>query len=724
MSGFPAMESYWDANQTGLPIAYLCLVILYIVLSSYFHLSARLIERKSRWTISGRRLEEHDMPRDEELERLMRTKRKGLTVRLKRLQQRISSAHIISWNPTTGKLHRIPFATLYAKAKRDLNPTFSTPLALHIGWFALLLDVSVIALMIASVIVYFSFANQTISQKSTFQSRYSVYDADASAPCRYHLIQRLRSNTTDPSQYPGQPDTWSLPPNATGLNGVTTMMSNASSLDQLWTLYGFLVSLIVTLLILNLIKLCGFQPRFSVIPASLYAMRSDFFHLVTIFVVIALPLSILVVILLGTYNQGASSFSNAFNGVMIMFFVGAGLEGPTKVIREIAKSGLRLSTVTYVVVKFSQVLTIWFMLWTLRAGMVLIIIKWPFVTFIKFGRKSKTVADDLKSLSRWMVDDLTGKSKSNVSMMALIDEALVTRRGLFAALKQVISGTLDFERSSRVHPVDMSDVEMNQRTSRVSQNHVRGSRNSPVLSRDPVLMSITANLKLRSGPLTRVSDDGALSPPGSRSGSKKHASSSTGLHKLNSPKATTPELLMTLMEMVDDGNGEKMGISHQIISEASVRGDDGEPATPVRGQSQSAGPGVSQSRFKMSVLVEQMIGEMQSQLEELKDMLASLSTWTETTGAAIDWVRERKLRKSNQAKPHPQPLVRRPLPPLRRGKRRGVPIAPLLPLPPVSLPLPSPPSQHPLPMAARATLTEEGSAQQELEAKDEGQVPR
>jgi hypothetical protein len=79
--------------------------------------------------------------------------------------------------------------------------------------------------------------------------------------------------------------------------------------------------------LINLIRLVGFQPRLSVIPASIFVMMMDFFHLIIIFLIIALPSSILVVILVGPVNADVDTFSKAFIGVLTMFITGAAGEG-------------------------------------------------------------------------------------------------------------------------------------------------------------------------------------------------------------------------------------------------------------------------------------------------------------------------------------------------------------------------------------------------------------
>ena len=80
-------------------------------------------------------------------------------------------------------------------------------------------------------------------------------------------------------------------------------------------------------MVVNLIRLVGFQPRLSVIPASLYLMMNDFIHLVIVLLLIALPMSILVVILVGPVDENVNTFSDSLVSILLMFVSGATMEG-------------------------------------------------------------------------------------------------------------------------------------------------------------------------------------------------------------------------------------------------------------------------------------------------------------------------------------------------------------------------------------------------------------
>ena len=287
------------------------------------------------------RQHELDASREMELRSLMRRNRKSLNFFEEKNRQLLSSYSHTSWKPAT-------------------------------GWFDFAIESITVALMIASVIVYFLYMLQMGQEASIFRSKYSVYDADSSAPSRYHLLQRSRSNATDPALYPGQPGSWALPSNAMGLEGVTSMLVQASNLGYLWSTYNVIVSAIILLLMFNLIRLFGFQPRLSVIPASLHLMSQDLFHLLIIFISMSLPLSILVVILVGPISERASTFNNAFVGVFTMFVTGAGMEGSTRDFN--LALAQQLPVMTSIVVYASLFVIIFVIVWVLRSGIALVII--------------------------------------------------------------------------------------------------------------------------------------------------------------------------------------------------------------------------------------------------------------------------------------------------------------------------------------------------------------
>ena len=152
------------------------------------------------------------------------------------------------------------------------------------------------------------------------------------------------------------------------------MLTQASNLGYLWTTYSVLCSAIILLLMFNLIRLVGFQPRLSVIPASLHLMSHDLFHLVIIFILMSLPLAILVVILVGPISEQASTFNNAFVGVLTMFVTGAGLEGPTRAFNIALGSHQHLSVITTIAIYASLFFIIFGVVWVLRLGVALVII--------------------------------------------------------------------------------------------------------------------------------------------------------------------------------------------------------------------------------------------------------------------------------------------------------------------------------------------------------------
>ena len=206
-SSFPALNFYWGDKtiDAAYPIVYVCLTALYVVVTFYFIVSALSIEKTSRWTITGEKLRTHE--RDAVSAKLVAAihskRQEDLNFFEEKNRQLIAGAKITSWKPTT-------------------------------GWFDFFVESCICTLMIASVVIYFSFANQLTTEREAFNSRTVVYDADSSSPCRYHLLQRARN---DSSPLPGLPGSWALPRDASGLHEMTRMLRLASSLENLWSIY-------------------------------------------------------------------------------------------------------------------------------------------------------------------------------------------------------------------------------------------------------------------------------------------------------------------------------------------------------------------------------------------------------------------------------------------------------------------------------------------------------
>ena len=160
---------------------------------------------------------------------------------------------------------------------------------------------------------------------------FEVYDADAYAPCRYHLIQRAKAQptlltpTTTASAasslpLPGAASRWRMSADVTGLDRHAHMLRQVDDMYQAYTLYYFLQvwggrasrvgrgqhhcrqstatphldvvfsyndsdrhctscnllqGIILLMLIMHFIHAIGFQPRLSVIPGGCGSMQSQ-----------------------------------------------------------------------------------------------------------------------------------------------------------------------------------------------------------------------------------------------------------------------------------------------------------------------------------------------------------------------------------------------------------------------------------------------------------------
>ena len=114
----------------------------------------------------------------------------------------------------------------------------------------------------------------------------------------------------------------------------------------------------------------------------------------------------------------------------------------------------------------SLVIVIFAVVLVMRQGMILVIIMWPYSTIIYCNRSAATVPDDLKQMLWWKVAEMRNESFSNNALMRLMRETLKKRVGMFAALKQIVLGdSVEVGRSSRIRPVQLTDVDLYARSS-------------------------------------------------------------------------------------------------------------------------------------------------------------------------------------------------------------------------------------------------------------------
>ena len=207
---------------------------------------------------------------------------------------------------------------------------------------------------------------------------------------------------------------------------------------------------------------------------------------------------------------------------------------------------------------------------------------------------------------------------------------------MFAVLKQVISGALDDERTSRrsrVHPVDMSEVELNQRPStRVS------AVNAGLASYLSLRLSRAASSSPRVAASVGPADGSSMRPGGLLS---PHSKS-----QMDSKRASTPDLLSTLMELTMRETGRQ-----------SSSGGDRSPVSPPIRMTQASAPGSNTSRLRSELLhkkpvtvlplkkpitpsqllanIERMIHETCGMVTGLKSLQSSLKVWSEMLASLI-----------------------------------------------------------------------------------------
>lgn len=333
---------------------------------------------------------------------------------------------------------------------------------------------------------------------------------------------------------------------------MTAMLSQASSLEYLWSTYFFLCSVIILLMIANIVRSSAFQPRLSVLAGSLYLLTSDLLHLFTIFIIIAVILSVLFVIIVGPSLKNASTFNNAFISVCTLFVTGASGDYNLTMLRN-----LNLSTVMFFAAIASFIFLIVLVLFILR-NFVVVIVMWPYSTLIFCGRYSSTIGEDLVTLFKWKIAELRRKSWTNNTLLSLSVKTLQQKRSLRAMVAssfktlaslapiRAIESVMErsSQRSSRVQPVNMDEIDLEQKG---QSSPIHPSINL-LTTRSGFSQKIRANLLLRLG----VASDGgkleksASTPHPLSSSALSHGSSSRLISRATS--SGTPQDMIARLE--------------------------------------------------------------------------------------------------------------------------------------------------------------------------------
>ena len=100
--------------------------------------------------------------------------------------------------------------------------------------------------------------------------RFDAYDADAYAPCRYHMLRRVQPDNASlvSTPQPGGKARWQLPGDGEGLRGMGGMMLRAQRMCRNYLTYNLLQGIVILLLIFHFIHYIGFQPRLALYPGE------------------------------------------------------------------------------------------------------------------------------------------------------------------------------------------------------------------------------------------------------------------------------------------------------------------------------------------------------------------------------------------------------------------------------------------------------------------------
>lgn len=100
--------------------------------------------------------------------------------------------------------------------------------------------------------------------------RFAAYDADAYAPCRYHMLRREQPPDASliATPQPGGKARWRLPRDGAGLRGMSGMMLRAQRMCRNYLTYNLLQGIVILSLLFHFVHYIGFQPRLALYPGE------------------------------------------------------------------------------------------------------------------------------------------------------------------------------------------------------------------------------------------------------------------------------------------------------------------------------------------------------------------------------------------------------------------------------------------------------------------------
>ena len=239
---FGSDSSLWKSSQMGPDLALLILVSIFATLTFYDIVTTWRVERKAAL---------HDPSND--------GVRGGGAKRWKSFSNRVSPSQPISpprpvaegtesikdGEKAVGEDRWGQNPRQHVKQKDDKRWHFRSRTTL----FWVVYEVVQLALMAGSIATWVVYSRSLYRESDSYRTRFDIYDADLSAPCRFLLPLRVAPSNSTPPGFPGR---WELPPTnaSNGLTDMAVMLNHSNYLSSLLMIYQLLNGIIIVMFFL------------------------------------------------------------------------------------------------------------------------------------------------------------------------------------------------------------------------------------------------------------------------------------------------------------------------------------------------------------------------------------------------------------------------------------------------------------------------------------------
>ena len=234
---FGSDSSSWRSSQMGPDLALLILVSIFAALTFYDIATTWNIERKAAL---------HN-PSDDGVRGGGAKRWKSFSNRVSPSQQRSLPRPIAEGTESIkGGENAVGGAgwdPQEAKAIHDKRRHFRSKTTL----FWILYEILQLGLMAGSIATWAVYSRSLYRESDSYRTRFDIYDADSSSPCRFLLHHRIAPSNSTP---PGTAGRWELPGSTSGLTDMAVMLNHSNYLSSLLMLYQLLNGIIIVMFFL------------------------------------------------------------------------------------------------------------------------------------------------------------------------------------------------------------------------------------------------------------------------------------------------------------------------------------------------------------------------------------------------------------------------------------------------------------------------------------------